>query len=179
MNSLLRSGRWCYQRGKRNLGGSKTSPNAEATIAAIRTPPCCVSQTRSQSGHLADPASRLSREPLTAQAPRVARPRRPRRAARRLLLPGLAPRARQSSLDAQKASRFLRERGRSSHYMWVALWGRKRGERPVTCLIRSKKNPRFTGVLEADEGTRTLDLLHGKDDARDDRGIDAGSILTP
>jgi hypothetical protein len=24
------------------------------------------------------------------------------------------------------------------------------------------KNPRFTGVLEADEGTRTLDLLHGK-----------------
>jgi hypothetical protein len=24
------------------------------------------------------------------------------------------------------------------------------------------KNPRFTGVFEADEGTRTLDLLHGK-----------------
>jgi len=27
---------------------------------------------------------------------------------------------------------------------------------------RQKVNPRFTGVLEADEGTRTLDLLHGK-----------------
>jgi len=38
MNSLLRSSQWYYQRGKRNLGGSKTSPNAEVTLAAIRTP---------------------------------------------------------------------------------------------------------------------------------------------
>jgi hypothetical protein len=28
--------------------------------------------------------------------------------------------------------------------------------------MTANKNPRFTGVLEADEGTRTLDLLHGK-----------------
>jgi hypothetical protein len=47
MNSLLRSSRWYYQRGKRNLGGSQTSPNAEVTIAAIRHAPCCVSQSRS------------------------------------------------------------------------------------------------------------------------------------
>ena len=32
-----------------------------------------------------------------------------------------------------------------------------------THVVNSRnKNPRFTGVLEADEGTRTLDLLHGK-----------------
>jgi hypothetical protein len=31
---------------------------------------------------------------------------------------------------------------------------------------RENKNPRFTGVLGADEGTRTLDLLHGKDGAQ-------------
>jgi len=29
--------------------------------------------------------------------------------------------------------------------------------------MTANKNPRFTGVLEADEGTRTLDLLHGKE----------------
>ena len=34
--------------------------------------------------------------------------------------------------------------------------------------MTTNKNPRFTGVLEADEGTRTLDLLHGKDVARAD-----------
>jgi hypothetical protein len=32
------------------------------------------------------------------------------------------------------------------------------------------KNPRFTRVLEADDGTRTHHLLHGKDGARGDRG---------
>ena len=42
MNSLLRSSQWYYQRGKRNLGGSKTSPSAKGTIAAIRHVPCCV-----------------------------------------------------------------------------------------------------------------------------------------
>ena len=38
MNSLLRSKPGVHQRGNRNLGGSRTSPNAEVTLAAIRTP---------------------------------------------------------------------------------------------------------------------------------------------
>jgi hypothetical protein len=38
-----------------------------------------------------------------------------------------------------------------------------------TSPIHKTKTPRFTGVFEADEGTRTLDLLHGKDWARADR----------
>ena len=37
-------------------------------------------------------------------------------------------------------------------------------------VTRSNKNPRFTGALEADDGTRTHDLLHGKEPARGDKG---------
>ena len=37
------------------------------------------------------------------------------------------------------------------------------GEKDPRCQSRHRgKNPRFTGVFEADDGTRTHDLLHGK-----------------
>jgi hypothetical protein len=36
--------------------------------------------------------------------------------------------------------------------------------------MTENKNPRLTGVLEADERTRTLDLLHGKYTERVPRG---------
>jgi len=35
-------------------------------------------------------------------------------------------------------------------------------------LQRQQKTPRERGFVEADEGTRTLDLLHGKETARVD-----------
>jgi hypothetical protein len=41
--------------------------------------------------------------------------------------------------------------------------------------LTANKNPRFTGVLEADEGTRTLDLLHGKCE-RPFASVRAGSL---
>ena len=46
MNSLLRSGRWYYQRGKkpRRL---KNEPKRWNNHSCERTPPCCVSQSRS------------------------------------------------------------------------------------------------------------------------------------
>jgi hypothetical protein len=37
-----------------------------------------------------------------------------------------------------------------------------------TSPVRANKNPRFTGVFRADDGTRTHDLLHGKDGTRPD-----------
>ena len=40
--------------------------------------------------------------------------------------------------------------------------GRKRGETTHVRPLPRKENPRFTGVSQADEETRTLDLLHGK-----------------
>jgi hypothetical protein len=41
-----------------------------------------------------------------------------------------------------------------------------------TCRQLPNKNPRFTGILRADEGTRTLDLLHGNPPT----GVEAGSF---
>jgi hypothetical protein len=53
--------------------------------------------------------------------------------------------------------------------------GRKRGEKPSGRAAPHKENPRFTGVSEADEGTRTLDLLHGKCE-RPFASVRAGSL---
>jgi hypothetical protein len=39
---------------------------------------------------------------------------------------------------------------------------------PVNARVGQKQTRRFQRVGEADEGTRTLDLLHGKDLARGD-----------
>jgi hypothetical protein len=42
----------------------------------------------------------------------------------------------------------------------------------------ANKKPRVSGgFLEADEGTRTLDLLHGKDEARADSNREAPNRL--
>jgi hypothetical protein len=38
----------------------------------------------------------------------------------------------------------------------------KMGRKRASLSVLEKQNPRFTGVLEADDGTRTHDLLHGK-----------------
>ncbi len=53
----------------------------------------------------------------------------------------------------------------------TAVWRRVLGTHLGLMLsIKRNKNPRFTGVLGADDGIRTHDLLHGKERAQDDSG---------
>jgi hypothetical protein len=121
------------------------------------------------------------RTPLArARGPRKSRVERPVLAANPRLFP-LSPQAprpachaggrgfesRRSRFETDTIGRFLRHRPRpptdggghtGKRSFESSLWDSS-GTHVVS---KRNKNPRFTGVLEADDGTRTYDLLHGK-----------------
>src|SRR5687767_9043786 len=67
-----------------------------------------------------------------------------------------------SSAAVIEQGKLARRARLSKQTLPPALLGRKRGDRTLVMIFAQKENPRFTGVLEADDGTRTHDLLHGK-----------------
>jgi integrase len=68
MNSLLRSSRWYYQRGKEKPRRLKNEPKARKQCSSDHTPPCYVSQRRSHaaSGPLPKSRAGIRRVPIAA-----------------------------------------------------------------------------------------------------------------